>query len=283
MPPRSEISMSDKSSPKRSTILLTNDDGYRAPGIRALAAALVDSFNVIIVAPEEEQSGVSHSFTYRREIRCREILSDGLCKTMVVSGTPVDCVKFALSAVFSTLPVLVVSGMNVGENTGISGFYSGTVGAAREGAFWGIPSVAFSLSTEGSAHLDHWCATASDFLTTWEQSNLTPFKEKGKAVFLNVNFPRVNPAKARGAKVTRQSMAYFSDRYVPVGSIAGETLYELKGEKRDIEESDDFDSCAINNGWITITPLHFDATADAVIEMTEEMKSTLCAGKECMG
>lgn len=264
-------------------MILTNDDGYRAPGIRSLARALMPHYDVIVVAPEEEQSGVSHSFTYRREIRSRENHEEGFCRTVVVSGTPVDCVKFALSAVVSRPPVLVVSGMNVGENTGISGFYSGTVAAAREGAFWGVPSIAFSLSAEGAAHLGAWSRVAARFLAAWQRTDLAPFKEAGRSIFLNVNFPGLHPGKGRGARITRQSMAYFADRYVPVGRVAGETLYELKGEKRDIEESDDYDSRAIDNGWTTITPLQFDATAEALATIGDRMKTTLCAAKEYMG
>jgi 5'-nucleotidase len=269
---------------RQSTIIVTNDDGYRAPGIKALSAALrARNDDVIVVAPEEEQSGVSHSFTYRREIRCRENASNGSCRTVVVSGTPVDCVKFALSAVLDTPPALVVSGMNVGENTGVSGFYSGTVAAAREGAFWGVPSIAFSLCSQGAAYLDQWCRAAARLVSAWMKADLQPFREADGAVFYNINFPGVRPASAQGVRITRQSMAYFADRYVPVGHIAGETLYELKGEKRAIEPSDEYDSRAIDNGWITITPLHFDATASSAIEMSDEMQQILCAGKECMG
>jgi 5'-nucleotidase len=243
------------------TVLLTNDDGMYAPGIRVLYEQLVSDADVVVVAPDREQSGVGHAFTFNAPIHYEKTASDQIPPGYVVSGTPVDCVKFAVSHLMKKHPETIVSGLNLGENSGLSAFYSGTVAAAREGAFWDITSIAFSLCIEGKEHLEAYAAMAPSII---RQLVLVDKKRKNNEdkIFYNVNFPGCNPAQIKGIKITRQSSAFFDDRYERIEVVTHRTGegFVIVGEKIDIEKSNDYDSRALMNGFITITPLGFDAT-----------------------
>lgn len=241
------------------TILLTNDDGFFAPGIAALNKALVDGYDISIVAPETEQSGVGHAFTFSRPIRCQRAENNELIGH-AVSGTPADCVKIAIGEIIKQLPDLVVSGMNIGENSGLSGYYSGTVAAAREGAFWGVLSVAFSVCIEGKQFLDDYCVIARKILNTIVENQATK-SDAACGIFYNVNFPGCSPRECRGIRITRQSLAFFDDQYKSVPLEDGSNGYLVYGEKKNVESSDDYDSRALLNNYITITPLNFDNSA----------------------
>ncbi len=129
-------------------VLLTNDDGFYADGIRLLYEELIKNFSVTVVAPEHEKSGVGHAFTFNNPLHYTKSLESDPIKGYIVNGSPADCVKFAISYLLPQKPDIVISGINNGENSGLSAFYSGTVAAAREGAFWNIPSFAFSVCKE---------------------------------------------------------------------------------------------------------------------------------------
>lgn len=234
---------------------MTNDDGYDAPGLRSLHAALSAEYDVVVAAPEQEQSGISHAFTFNKPLHYRELPSELGMKGYSVKGTPSDCVKFAISHLLPARPDLVVSGMNAGENSGISGHYSGTVAAAREGAFWRVPSVAFSMCAHATEFVDAYSRKALDILRSIEKNG--PGRN-GCCVFYNVNFPDCSPASCKGVKVTRQSLAFFDDRYRRVAADG----YVVYGDKKDLETLDTFDSRALLNKYITVTPLCFDATAE---------------------
>lgn len=246
---------------ERPTILLSNDDGIAAPGLCRLYEAFSTEASVVVAAPSVEQSGVGHAFTFNTPLHYEKSrLGGGGAEGYSVGGTPVDCVKFAISFLLPRRPDIVVSGLNRGENSGLSAFYSGTVAAAREGAFWDIPSFAFSLCTEGEEYSEEYAAMAPDIVARLLSRPRRP--QQGR-VYYNVNFPRCRPAQARGIKITRQSLAFFDDRYEMIDVEAHHTKkgYVIYGEKKDIEPSDEYDSRALMNGYITITPLSFDATA----------------------
>jgi len=173
-------------------------------------------------------------------------------------------VKFAVSFLLPVRPDIVVSGMNIGENSGLSAFYSGTVAAAREGAFWGIPSFAFSLCTESAPYAEQYASMVPSFIKSILSTRHGPLDAR---VFYNVNFPPCPPQESRGSRVTWQSMAYFDDRYekVEVETHQSKEGYLIYGEKKDIESSDAFDSRALMNNFITITPLTFDSTAHGAL------------------
>ena len=241
-------------------MLLTNDDGYSSRGLRLLYKIFKKDYNVVIVAPDSEKSGVGHSFTYKAPVFYKKIC-DGFAKEIFsIYGTPADCVKFAVSHLLNKSPDLIVSGLNIGENSGISSFYSGTVAAAREGAFWKIRSFAFSLSEESEKYSVYYVKMIPKII----DKITIKFGNFSKNVFYNINFPSCHPDMIKGLKITRQSNAFFNDKYQKIRSnLLGKNKigYKLFGEKVDIESSDIYDSRALLNGWITITPLSFQSTA----------------------
>ncbi len=254
---------------EQKTLLITNDDGYNSKGIQLLFNILKNDYHIVIVAPESEKSGVGHSFTYHHPI-IYEKISDGYADNIYsVNGSPADCVKFAVSHLLSAFPDIIVAGLNIGENSGISSFYSGTVAAAREAAFWKIWSFAFSLCEEAERYSDQYVRT----IPTLIQKIINVKKGFSENIFYNINFPPCHPEKVKGIKITRQSMAFFNDKYEKI-ELEYEKYskfgYKIYGEKVGIESSDEYDSRALLDGWITITPLSFDSTAYA--EMIEIKK-----------
>ena len=245
---------------RRPKILLTNDDGISAEGLRHLYEALSAFGSVVVVAPDQERSGVGHAFTFNKPLHYERVRFFPASEAYVVSGTPVDCVKFAVSFLLPERPDVVVSGLNVGENSGLSAFYSGTVAAAREGAFWDIASIAFSVCKEAGGFSKEYAALAPRLT---ERILGLAARRKNNNIYYNVNFPPCAPPAARGVKVTEQSLAFFDDRYETIDVETHHTKkgYVIYGEKKDIEKSNTFDSRALMNGYITVTPLGFDATA----------------------
>jgi 5'-nucleotidase len=223
--------------------------------------ALVREHDVIVSAPKVEQSGIGHAFTFNKPLSYENLPATCGMNGYAVGGTPSDCVKFAVSHLLAAMPDLVISGMNLGENSGISSYYSGTVAAAREGAFWRLPSVAFSVCGQDQTHLEGYCQRAVDLLARIIASGPA---NNGTVVFYNVNFPNCSPTSCKGIKVTRQSCAFFDDRYRRIASLrAGvEDGFMVYGDKKDVEPLDTFDSRALMNNFITVTPLSFDATAE---------------------
>ncbi|MFP4162743.1 MAG: 5'/3'-nucleotidase SurE [Chitinispirillaceae bacterium] len=251
---------------EKKTVLLTNDDGFHAQGIKLLYDVLSADYNVVVVAPDKEQSGVGHAFTFNTPLHYRAAMEEEQMPGFLVSGSPADCVKFSVSYLLPVRPDIVVSGMNIGENSGLSAFYSGTVAAAREGAFWNIPSFAFSVCTQSAEFAKEYARMVPEYIKNILGSQQGKLPANAK-VFYNVNFPPCGPAQAKGARVTWQSMAYFDDRYEKVEVETHQTKegYLIYGEKKDLEASNAFDSRALMNKYITITPLTFDSTAHGAL------------------
>jgi 5'-nucleotidase len=247
------------------TLLLTNDDGYANFGIRLLFDVLSEEYNVVVVAPDRERSGVGHAFTFNAPLHYEKMESDPM-RGYMVTGTPADCVKFAVSYLLPQRPDVVVAGLNMGENSGLSAFYSGTVAAAREGAFWNIPSFAFSLCKVSEDSAREYADMIPSIIRRVISSENRTLPEDAK-VFYNINFPPCQVSEVKGTIVTWQSMAFFDDRYerVEVESHHSGEGFMIYGEKKDIEVSDAYDSRALMNNHITITPLSFDATAHSAI------------------
>jgi 5'-nucleotidase len=254
---RQKKTLKENDTPK---ILLTNDDGISAQSMWDLHEELSKYASITVVAPNQERSGTGHAFTFNAPLHFEEKKIKNGLEGFVVSGTPVDCVKFAISYLLPERPDIVVAGLNVGENSGLSAFYSGTVAAAREGAFWGITSVAFSLCTGGERYTREYAAYATSILK-WIV--LQEQRKKNHNVYYNVNFPACSPKNTHGIKLTAQSLAFFDDRYEKIDVEAHYTKkgYMIYGDKKNLEKSNRYDSCALMNNYITITPLTFDATA----------------------
>ncbi len=246
------------------TLLLTNDDGFYADGIRILYEELSKFYSVIVVAPEHEKSGVGHAFTFNNPLHYITSPETDNLKGYIVNGTPADCVKFAISYLLPQRPDIVVSGLNNGENSGLSAFYSGTVAAAREGAFWGIPSFAFSICKESFASAQHYASIIPTMIDKILEINKTCFPAR---IYYNINFPPCEISEVKGTRITWQSLAFFDDRYerIEVESHKSGEGFMIFGEKKDIEFSNAFDSRALMNNIITITPLTFDSTAHNAI------------------
>ncbi|MBI4456786.1 MAG: 5'/3'-nucleotidase SurE [Acidobacteria bacterium] len=233
----------------RPLILLTNDDGIHARGLRALTRALASLGEVVVVAPADESSAISHSLTIHRPVRIRSLGK----RRFAVTGTPVDCVVFALQKITARKPDLLVSGINAGANLGDDTLYSGTVAAAREGSLHEIPSLAVSqvLLRENASY-----ALAAEFTRTLAEKIL---KEGLPAeIFLNLNFPLQAP---RGVKITRQGTKRIQSFIAEKDDPRGKKYYWIGEDEGEWNVEPDTDYFAVKNGYISISPLQRDQTA----------------------
>jgi 5'-nucleotidase len=255
---------------QRLKILLTNDDGFSSPGISSLYRVLKRDFDVTVVAPEQEQSGVGHAFSYKKPLVFEKRLFLDNDMGYSVSGTPADCVKIALGHILTAKPDMVVSGINFGSNTGVAGFYSGTVAAVREGAFWQVQSMAFSLSESKPCYFAEYAEISCNIIKNVLLNDKVGLKNA--RIFFNVNFPPCPPDRCAGTKITRQSLSFYDDMYIPRKRENGITEYWLEGGKKDVELQNEYDTCAVENNYIAITPLQIDATAFDCIASLEGLK-----------
>mgnify|MGYP000964754678 FL=1 len=241
-------------------ILLSNDDGYFAPGIDHLARALADLGEITVVAPERDRSGASNSLTLDRPLSLRRT-ANGFYH---VNGTPTDCVHLAVTGMLDTLPDMVVSGINHGANMGDDTIYSGTVAAATEGYLLGVPAIAVSLVGKSGTHF----ATAAHVAHELVQRYLAnPVKEP---ILLNVNVPDIPLAELKGIKVTRLGRRHKAEPVVKATTPRGETVYWVgaAGEAADAGEGTDFHAVASN--YASVTPLQIDLTHSAQLALIQD-------------
>jgi len=232
-------------------ILLTNDDGIFAPGLAAVYGKLTEMGDVMVVAPANSQSGASHSITFNKPLVCNKVDVNDRMSGYSVQGSPADCVKLACMQLAKGTIDLVVSGINNGANTGINVFYSGTVAAAREGAFLSVPAVAMSLAAEENMDYE----LAADYcIETLEK--LMPL-ETGDVI--NINIPRLSEAKPKGVRIVPQSAKGFDEHYEQQQNQQGQMVFQLAGKSHRFETDKD-DTSAIEAGFITITALNPDMT-----------------------
>ena len=231
-------------------VLLSNDDGYFAPGLAALAAALAAFGEVTVVAPERDRSGASNSLTLDRPLSVRRAPSG----FFYVNGTPTDCVHLAVTGLLERMPDIVISGVNHGANMGDDTIYSGTVAAATEGFLLGIPSLAVSLVAAGG---DHYATAARIAAELAERLQRRPF---GQPVLLNVNVPDLPYEKLKGLRVTRLGKRHKAEPVVKANTPRGETVYWVgaAGSAQDAGEGTDFHAVAA--GAVSLTPLQIDLT-----------------------
>ena len=250
-------------SKKRPLILVTNDDGITAPGIRTLIEVMNTFGDVYVVAPDAPQSAMGHAITINDTLYCNAI-------TVVkgepqieysCSGTPVDCVKIAVNEILKRKPDLCVSGVNHGSNSSINVIYSGTMSAAVEAGTLGIPSIGFSL-------LDY--SLEADFEASKKYIKLLVEQciEHGlpNGVVLNVNIPKLSEKEIKGVRVCRQANAHWEERFDKRTSPLGRDYYWLTGEFVNNDKGEDTDEWALHNGYVSVVPVQFDLTAHHAIK-----------------
>lgn len=232
-------------------ILLSNDDGYLAPGLAALAAALQPLGSIEVVAPEQDRSGASNSLTLDRPLRVRTGLNGF---HYIVGGTPTDCVHLAATGILPEPPEMVVSGINRGANMGDDVLYSGTVAAAMEGRHLGMPAMAVSLVGRDPEHYQTAAQVAFELLR-----GLLDHPLPGNTI-LNVNVPDLPYAELAGFEVTRLGRRHKSEMLMPAADPRGEPVYWIgpSGREADAGPGTDFD--ATRRGYVSITPLDLDMT-----------------------
>jgi 5'-nucleotidase len=241
-------------------ILVSNDDGYQAPGIAALAEAMRSLGDVTVVAPEQNSSGASNSLTLNRPLTVWQAPGGAT----VVTGTPSDCVHVALTGLLDHRPDLIVSGINDGQNMGDDTIYSGTVAAAMEGYLFGIPAIAFSLVDKGNAHLDSAARVARDIVARYLRRPIAaPF-------LLNVNIPNLPHGDIKGVQCTRLGKRHPSEPVVKMMNPRGEPIYWIgpAGQARVGGPGTDFHATAA--GYVSVTPLQIDLTHDEQLATVDQ-------------
>ena len=241
-------------------ILISNDDGYFAPGIILLAEMLAPLADITVVAPERDRSGSSNSLTLDRPLSVRKA-QNGF---YFVNGTPTDCVHIAVTGLLPQLPDIVISGINYGANVGDDTIYSGTVAAATEGFLLGIPSIAISLVAEGGGHLRTAGRVAAEVVARFIKRPI------GQPVLLNINVPDMEYEKLGGMKVTRLGKRHKAEPVIKSTTPRGDVVYWIgaAGGAQDAGEGTDFHAIAGNR--VSITPLQMDLTRYAQLDAVSD-------------
>jgi len=246
----------------RPLILVSNDDGVHAAGLRRLAAALKGLGRVVVVAPDQERSAASHSITLHRPLRVEKVRRD----VYAVDGTPTDCIMVAIHEILKEVPDLVVSGINRGANLGDDIHYSGTVSAAYEGGIMGIPSVAVSIVGSGRWGLAKGCEMAKLIARRVLEEGLP------RGVILNVNVPDIPGRKIRGVAFTEQGKRNYGDVIVVKEDPRGRKYYWIGGDEQGFEDIPGSDCNAVMEGFVSITPLRVDLTDSASLRKLKGWK-----------
>ena len=238
-------------------VLVTNDDGYQAEGLRVLAAAAAALGEVTVVAPDREQSATSHSLTLHYPLRARHGPDGG----WTVDGTPTDCVTLAVNALLPERPDVVLSGINHGPNMGEDVLYSGTVSAAMEATVLGIPAIAFSYSGDPLEHIQAWEGPVRRLLLSMLDEGSFP-----EDTLLSVNLPPVAPDQVRGVRVTSLGRRRYSDSITRALDPSGREYFWIGGGVTQWTGNPDSDFRAVEAGMISVTPLHLDLTNYRLLE-----------------
>ena len=247
-------------------ILLSNDDGVHAPGLRILYEELKKLGQVKVVAPLEEMSATGHSLTISRPLRLLEVDKDFYC----VSGSPADCVSMGVRQVFKSMPDIVVSGVNRGANLGQDVYYSGTVSAAREGCILGLPAYAVSLDVDfkaGKSETKLHYATAAKLAV----KIIRDYQKKAlpKYTVLNINVPDLPLNRIKGIVPARQGFRHYSGAVLKRTDHRGKDYFWVGGQYHGFEPESDTDCAMVSKGYVALTPLKLDVTDMAYLE---EMK-----------
>jgi 5'-nucleotidase len=242
---------------KKPLILVVNDDGINAPGIRTLISVMQDIGEVVVVAPDKPQSAMGHAITINNIMYLNKMSAEHAeVLEYSCSGTPVDCVKLAVNEILHRKPDLCVSGINHGSNSSINVIYSGTMSAAVEAGIEGIPAIGFSL-------LDYdWNADFDSAKSFIKQITLETLKNGlPKGVVLNVNLPKLQENEIKGIKICRQANALWMEKFDKRKTPQGKDYYWLTGEFVNNDHGQDTDEWALANGYVSVVPVQFDLTA----------------------
>lgn len=244
-------------------ILVTNDDGITAPGIRHLIKIMKTIGEVVVVAPDSPQSGMGHAITISDNLYCDPVTIDkySQVKEYSCSGTPADCVKIGTQEILKRKPDLCVSGINHGSNSSINVIYSGTMSAAVEAGVEGIPAIGFSL-------LDYSMEANFDHTTKYVKRITENVIKNGlpKGVVLNVNIPKASEEKIKGIQVCRQANARWEEKFDKRQSPQGRDYYWLSGEFVNEDEGENTDVEALEANYVSVVPVKFDLTAHDIIK-----------------
>lgn len=252
-------------------ILLTNDDGIHSKALLALASALAPLAEVTVVAPQQEQSGVGHAFSFFSTLRFGKA-TEYPCEAYWLKGTPSDCTKFAICEILKDrIPDLVISGINNGENAGVAVVYSGTLAGAREAALWNIPAIALSVQ-ESQAHVLQKCI---DWVMGIVQAGT--WRDMPRGTYWTANFPAVANAEYKGMKICPMSTVMFIDEYLKVVNPRHQEEYWLTGFKNRPEFPQGTDDWWLAQGYSTLTPLQVDQTALSELQRLENLSGLLDA------
>lgn len=241
-------------------ILLSNDDGYFAPGLDVLAERLSKLADIVVVAPERDRSGASNSLTLDRPLTVRKA-QNGF---YYVNGTPTDCVHLAVTGLLDQLPDMVISGINDGANMGDDTIYSGTVAAATEGYLLGVPSLAVSMSKHNARHFETAAQVVVDLLQHYEKS---PFSAP---ILLNVNVPDIPYEEIKGKTVTRLGKRHKAEPVIKSTTPRGETVYWVGAAGSAQDAGDGTDFYAVANQQVSLTPLQMDLTKYAQMDLVKQ-------------
>jgi 5'-nucleotidase len=252
---------------KKPLILVTNDDGIMAPGLRALIKTMHELGEVVVVAPDKPQSGMGHAITVSSPLRLEQFLSNNEHVEYTCNGTPVDCVKLAIDKVIKGKPDLLVSGINHGSNATINVIYSGTMSAALEGAIEQIPSIGFS-------YLSHSFKANLSVAVKYAKIIAKMVLEKGlpAQTCLNVNIPAVAMKEIKGIRICRQAKAFWSDEYFERLDPNHRKYYWLTGVLENKDKGQDTDEWALKNNYVSIVPVQADLTAHESIKTLKRWK-----------
>lgn len=245
-------------------ILLSNDDGFIAPGINLLRDSLSEIANVITIAPDRDRSGASNSLTLDNPLRMTERGE----QFYSVNGTPTDCVHLALTGLYEDEPDIVISGINAGANMGDDVIYSGTVAAAMEGRNLGLPAMAVSIASFRPKHFESAVQAVISLLNQLPDLSLT--KEDHTATILNVNVPDLPYEKIKGFQATRLGKRHKAEPVIRSSDPRGDEIFWVGpvGEEADAGEGTDF--YAVQKGYISVTPIHIDLTRYSAIDATKK-------------
>jgi len=243
-------------------ILVTNDDGIQAKGLKALIEVVKPFGEVVVIAPAESRSGMSHAITVKHPIRVKTIKEEPNLTLFCCNGTPVDCVKLAINTLLDRKPDLIVSGINHGSNSSASILYSGTMAAALEGCLNGIPSIGFSLlDYSPDAEFKGTVKYISDIIKKAFTSGIPA------GTCLNVNFPKENSQDIKGVKICRQTKGVWIEEFDKRTDPQKKTYYWLTGEFTNLEpDAKDTDEWALQNNYVSIVPVQTDLTSYQAID-----------------
>jgi 5'-nucleotidase len=247
---------------KKPLILVTNDDGITAPGLRTLIEVMKTIGDVVVVAPDSPQSGMGHAITVNSTLFVEKVKVDkGKQMEYSCSGTPADCVKLAVTQILDRKPDLCVSGINHGSNSSINVIYSGTMSAAIEAGIEGIPAIGFSL-------LDYSWNANFEAAKPYVKSIVENVLKEGlpKDVVLNVNIPNLSKKELKGIKICRQARANWEEEFDKRTNPQGRIYYWLTGKFVNLDHGEDTDEWALQNGYVSVVPVQFDLTAHHCIQ-----------------